>query len=136
MIRRRRDLEERMSSGFNIRGAEAPSYNNEWEEAESDEGAGAEKEPEATANRGGGRGRGGGFLIQHPHFNSDKAKVAGSETTEVREDGDKVAGVHAKPGGEGGEILVAGGGGDPAASADVVGAADGEVWEITIRFVA
>src|SRR6267142_4076087 len=65
-----------------------------------------------------------------------ESEVRRGEASDVRENGGEVAAVHAEPGRDGGEILVDGRGGNPAAGAGVVRAADGERGKFAISLPA
>src|ERR1019366_10110958 len=67
---------------------------------------------------------------------SYKPQVGAGESAKVREHGREVAVVHPKPGCQRGKVLITGGGRNPAASAGVVGAIDGQSGEHAIGLLA
>jgi len=65
-----------------------------------------------------------------------ETKIGRGEAADIGKDGGQIAGVHAEPGGDGGEILVNRGGRDPATGARVVGAIDSERGKRAVGFSA
>ena len=67
---------------------------------------------------------------------SYKPQVGAGESAKVREYGREVAVVHPEPGCKSGKVLITGGGRNPAASAGVVGAIDGQSGEFAVGLLA
>src|SRR6266700_8371189 len=70
------------------------------------------------------------------HSCSYKAEIRACEAAEIGKNGGKIGVVHAEPGGKGRKVLIAGGGGNPAAGADVIGTTNGQCGEGAVGLLA